>query len=82
MYIKSIKNQIDYKMNFILKCKSKTILNNPFYQNKKYISFEPCGSTTLQVFVSRTFHQHSAMLRVGPPSFEGRYNMHQLFVNY
>ena len=56
MYIKSNKNQIDYKMNFILKCKTETIFLYLFYQNKKFISFEPDGSPTLQVFVSRILH--------------------------
>ena len=65
MYIKSNKNQIDYKMNFILKCKTETIFLYPFHQNKKYISFEPDGSTTLQVFVSRILHHRKR----GSPSF-------------
>ena len=60
MYIKNIKNQVNDKINFISKCKTKTIFLYLFYQNKKYISFEPDGSPTLHVFVSRTLHQHSA----------------------
>ena len=56
MYIKSNKNQIDYKMNFILKCKTETNFSISILPKQKYFFFEPDGSPTLQVFASRILH--------------------------
>ena len=74
MYIKSNKNQIDYKMNFILKCKTETFFYIYFTKTK---SLSPL-SLTAHRRPRYSRRELSTVASDGPPLFEERYNMHQL----